>query len=123
VNLKTLPRPILTPEQARASAAALPPDEAARWVERLDELRDDCGCAVGARFFFATLLAYPAAWYLLLRAALPTPWHAVPAGLVLLFLAAGLGKLTGVLIARRRLRLATLSLQARLAGRTEGLHA
>jgi hypothetical protein len=102
-------------DRAKASAALLPPDEAARWVERLDELHNECGCAVGARFFFTALVGYPAVWYWLLRPSLPSPLYAALVGVGVIFFAAGLGKLTGILLARRRLRLAVGSLQARVA--------
>lgn len=108
-------------DRAKASAAVLPPDEAARWVERLDELQDECGCTVGARFFFTALVGYPVIWYWLLRPRLPSLWYAALVGVVVIFIAAGLGKLTGILLARRSLRLAIRSLQARVTEQTGGV--
>lgn len=105
------------------SVTALPPDEAAQWIEKLDELQNECGCDAGARSFFATLLLYPAAWYWLLRPRLSSLWYALVIGVVVLFLAGGLGKLTGILIARYRLRRAVHGLQARLAKQPGGQNA
>ena len=109
--------------QARASAAALPPDEAARWIEKLDKLQGECGCDIGARVFFAALVIYPAVWYWLLRPRLSSLWYAALIGVVVLFLAAGLGKLTGILVARFRLRRAIHTLQARLTEQLGGQYA
>ena len=92
---------ILT-NQAKASAAALQSDEAARWITRVDELRNECGCSLGMRFFLATLVIYPAAWFW--YPFISSPWLAALAGIFALFLAAGCGKLIGILIARYRLR-------------------
>ena len=113
--MKSRSHTIMPLVQARASAAALPPDEAARWIEKLDKLEGECGCDFGARVFFAALVIYPAVWYWLLRQRLSSLWYAALIGVVVLFLAGGLGKLTGILIARYRLRRAVHSLQARLA--------
>lgn len=110
-------------DQVRASAAALPPDEAARWIEKLNKLQSECGCDFGARVFFAALVIYPAVWYWLLRPRLSSFWYAALIGVVVLFLAAGLGKLTGILVARLRLRLAVRRLQARLAEQLGGQNA
>jgi hypothetical protein len=112
VSLRSQSHTTLPLDQARASAAALPPGEAARWIEKLDKLQNECGCTVGARFFFTALLVYPAVWYWLLRPRLSSLWYAALIGVVVLLLAAGLGKLTGILIARYRLRGAIQSLQA-----------
>jgi hypothetical protein len=98
----------------QASLTQLPPGEAARWATKLEELRKECGCAVGARFFVATLVIYPAVWYLFLRPEFPSPLYATLVGVALTVLAAALGKMTGLLFARRRLRLALRSLQARI---------
>lgn len=107
-------------EQARASLAAFPPDEAALWIDKFDELENECGCAVGARFFFAALLAYSAIWYWLIRPNHASLWYGALIGFVVLFLAAGLGKLTGILIARSSLRRTARSLLARLKERHGG---
>ena len=115
MSLKSQSHTTLPLDRARASAAALPPDEAARWIEKLDKLQNECGCTVGARFLFAALVIYPAVWYWLLRPRFSSLWYAALIGVAVLFLAAGLGKLTGILIARYRLRRVIRNLQARLA--------
>src|ERR1041385_2671092 len=89
-------------DQAKASAAQLPAAEAARCIARLDELRNECGCSTGMRFFLVTLVVYTAAWFW--YPFISSPWLAVLAGIFTLFLAAGFGKLIGILTARYRLR-------------------
>ena len=92
---------ILT-DQAKASAATLQADKAAHWIARLDELRNECGCSTGMRFFLATLVIYPIVWFW--YPFISSPWFAALTGIFVLLLAAGFGKLTGVLVARYRLR-------------------
>jgi hypothetical protein len=72
--------------------------------ERLNQYRNECGCSLGAKFM-ATACVLTAAWLLtqpdLVSFALL--WR-LPLTLVIVIMAAGFGKLTGIKIAHRQAR-------------------
>jgi biotin transporter BioY len=70
---------------------------------------------MGARFLIGTLVVYTAGWYWLLGRADLSLWYAAAIGIVVSLLAAGLGKLVGILVARHQLDRLTRSLHTRLA--------
>jgi hypothetical protein len=75
----------------------------ARWTERLTGLADECGCAMGARFATAYLVAAPfLAWGAIALRHWSVLWTIVT-GVVVLVATAGVGKTFGILLARMRL--------------------
>lgn len=95
-------------------ASGLPPGQATRWIAETHALRTSCGCETGAWFMAVAVVGYPVLWYWQLRASLASPWAAVLAGLIVVFIAAGAGKVTGLLVARLRLRSRTTRMQHHL---------
>lgn len=96
-------------------APHLPPDEQASWQARLARDYGGCGCETGRYFMAAGLLAIALlmwqTWGLV-------GWSWLDRGLwafAILFAAAFVGKVAGLLVARLRLRQAVAELSARLA--------
>ena len=82
-------------------APELSPEENARWTGRLNDLAEECGCAMGARFVVAYLVAAPfAVWPAVGRHSIAMTLVGVVVGL---FIAAAAGKAAGIAIARVRL--------------------
>jgi len=106
--------PLLEPTLATLIATGMTPEQAVRWSAETDDLRRSCGCEVGAWFMGAALVLYPALWYWRLRPLLGSPVAAVLVGLAVLFVAAGAGKLTGLLIARTKYRSRLRQIRQRL---------
>ena len=95
-------------------ASHLPPDEQARWQIRLARDYGACGCEMGEYFMAAGLIAIALlmwqTWGLI-------GWSWLDRGLWavgILFAAALVGKLVGLLVAHLRLRRAVAELSARL---------
>ena len=82
----------------------LPPDETAALTARLTAYRNECGCALGARCMVAGF-AVTLTWFAIADGGVTIKflWH-LPFAFVAAFLGAGLGKFSGIVIARRRLR-------------------
>jgi hypothetical protein len=85
---------------------------------QIKTLQGECGCALGARFLIVAILLYLAVWYFLLRPMNPSIWLAIAIGVPALILSVGVGKFTGILMARFRAR----RLKARLEAQQECSH-
>ena len=121
-NLPTTPRiareeHCVAIDQALLVSLGMSPDQADRWIVETAALRRSCGCTTGAGFMVAALLLCPPVWYWMLREHFQPPWLAILAGLVVTFVAGGIGKLTGLLTARVRLGARLRDIQIRV---TEG---
>ena len=81
-----------------------PPDDEDSLRHQIESLEAECGCALGARFLVAAILLYLVIWHFLLRPIIPSMWLAVPMGVAVSLLAVGVGKFTGILMARFRAR-------------------
>lgn len=95
-------------------APELSADDNAGWTARLNELADECGCAMGARFVAVYLAAAPfGVWKSIAgHHSIVVILAAVLSGFVF---AAGAGKAAGIAIARIRLTRALKRLQRTIA--------
>jgi hypothetical protein len=88
----------------RIESSALSPSERERWRERISALANDCGCGVGGAFALIATGAYVVAIFVLDFAATWSGSRLAGIGAIVLFAAAFLGKIAGLLLSRRRLR-------------------
>jgi hypothetical protein len=108
------------PSALASGLALLPPTEAQRWQQSLDNTARPCGCKSGAVFSLSALTGSIVWWAV--RGLPPDPVRVGIAvlGSLLVAIAAGLvGKLAGIVVGRQRHR----SLQRRLAQRVRALGA
>ena len=85
----------------------------------MNSLRGECGCSMGTWFLVAALVLYAGFWLLFLHSFVAL-WQAILLGAVVLFLALGMGKFTGVRLARFKLHGVIRELRARSAIPREG---
>lgn len=104
---------IMDDARLRGYLAALPAQEAAQVKRRLDALRTDCGCAVGA----IVMLGATSSWIVHALLA-PTPgrsWQrTVALGFAVMIASTLVGKLMGLGLARVRLHLELYTLRRRI---------
>jgi hypothetical protein len=81
--------------------AALPLDERSRWERRLFSLYDECGCQAGAVALLMTLVAVGIRSWL---QPAPLGWRAIAVVVLLCFAAVAAGKISGMAIAKWKLR-------------------
>jgi len=93
--------------------------EAFAWSERLNGLRNECGCSLGAKCMAAGFLAALAALAVLHGPFTPALLLRLPLAAVAAVVCAGLGKAAGILMARRRLRREIASLASNVPDPTE----
>jgi hypothetical protein len=84
-------------------AAGIAREDTPEWLDRFEQLRQECGCVAGARSMVAALLVYPLVWHIFLRPLMPL-WASLALWGVTGFLASGIGKAAGIHFARIRLR-------------------
>lgn len=95
-------------------SAGMTPDEAHSWCAKTTALRQSCGCETGAIFMLAALLLYPLVWYWALSEILRPAWLPILIWLVAAFVAGGVGKLTGLVVSRIRVRLRLRAIRRRV---------
>jgi hypothetical protein len=99
-------------QQLQAYLKSLPAHEKVAVKQKLDQLRNDCGCRIGS----IIMLTVTTFWivYAHLVPVVGRSWqHSIGIGLVVLFVSGLIGKLIGLILARVRFHLIVRSLRRR----------
>jgi hypothetical protein len=99
-------------QQLNTYLESLPVDEMTVWKQRLERLRNDCGCAVGS----IITLIITGSWIIhsILNPAAGQTWQRmIWVGVIVLFVSATVGKLLGLALARMRFQFAVRNLRRR----------
>ena len=93
--------------------------EAAYWESRINAQRDDCGCSLGAKFLLVGAVLYCFSLWITPQDFLLDIWVRVLLGVPVALIAAGIGKGTGLFLARVKLQKTLTRLSFRLITQSE----
>jgi hypothetical protein len=108
------PRRGRRPDQLVLDVEGLPDKDVKSWQTELSRYYFACGCEFGSVVLLVALLSYVIAVAVASHGFETATWRDLVGGVVVCVIAAGVGKLTGLLYARYRLRMTARSIIARL---------
>jgi hypothetical protein len=113
-SLLAKPRRGRRPDQLVLDVEGLPDKDVKSWQTELSRYYFACGCEFGSVVLLVALLSYVIVVAVASHGFETATWRDLVGGVVVCVIAAGVGKLTGLLYARYRLRMTARSIIARL---------